>query len=338
MPFTKNYKEALNKLKQHEVVAIPTETVYGLAARIDSTRAVDKIFSTKQRPFFDPLIVHVSNVEQAKILTSFWPKSAEILAKNFWPGPLTMVLPKSELVSDVITSGLSTVGIRIPRNKLTLRLIDELGVPLAAPSANRFGKTSPTSAQHVRSEFADEVFVLEDSDSEIGIESTIVILNENSWSVARQGMITKSEIQSLFHKENIDLVYSETTKQLTPGSIEHHYMPDVPVVYFSQNFLKNKTIFQINDEVVDLIKASFSKSPEQVHNVRIKKPTEYGCFAELVLDPKVEFAARSLYSKLRLVSENKNLDFIYFCEQPFMADEQWSAILERLYKASSLRF
>jgi len=338
MPSTKNFEEALNKLKQHEVVAIPTETVYGLAARIDSKQAIEKIFSTKHRPFFDPLIVHVSSVDQAKKLTKFWPKSAEVLTNKFWPGPLTIVLPKSEIVSDLITSGLASVGIRMPNNKLTLKLIDDLGVPLAAPSANKFGKTSPTNVHHVKTEFDNKVFVLEDVDSYVGIESTIVILNKDSWSVARQGMITKSEIQNLFNDQSIDLVYSEIRKQVTPGSIEHHYMPEVPVVYFSQKFLKTTDAFQINSEIIALIKTEFSKAPDQIHDVKIIKPKKFDSFVELALDDKVELAARSLYSRLRNVSEKPELDFIYFCEQSYMTDEQWSAILERLYKASSLRF
>jgi L-threonylcarbamoyladenylate synthase len=338
MPSIKNFEDALNRLKQHDVVAVPTETVYGLAARIDSVKAIEKIFATKQRPFFDPLIVHVSSIEQAKQLTKFWPKAAQILAEYFWPGPLTIVLPKSDLVSDLITSGLSTVGIRMPNNKLTLKLINDIGTALAAPSANKFGKTSPTCVQHVKTEFNNEVFVLEDTDSQVGIESTIVILDEDSWTVARQGMITKSEIQNVFNNQNIKLVYFEKNKQVTPGSIEHHYMPEVPLIYFSNNFLKTKNLFQLDDEVLNLIQLEFLKTPDQTHDIKIKKPIKFRNFLEFTLDSRAELAARSLYFKLRDVSENKQLDFIYFCEQSYMADEQWSAIIERIYKASSLRF
>ena len=135
----------IEAFKNHKLVAIPTETVYGLSAPIDQPLLIKKIFEVKERPFFDPLIVHVSSISEAKEWVSDWPVIAQKLAERFWPGPLTLVLPKNDKVSDLITSGLDTVGLRCPNHPLTLALIKELGVPLAAPSANKFGKTSPTS-------------------------------------------------------------------------------------------------------------------------------------------------------------------------------------------------
>ena len=150
---------AANQLEQSDVVAFPTETVYGLGARIDRPEGLKKIFAIKQRPFFDPLIVHASSTEQAKTCFKEWHAMADHLAKSFWPGPLTLVMPKSELISDMITSGLDSVGVRIPNHNLALQLINAVGVPLAAPSANKFGKTSPTKAEHVKKEFGDSVLV-----------------------------------------------------------------------------------------------------------------------------------------------------------------------------------
>jgi L-threonylcarbamoyladenylate synthase len=168
---------AVEKLINGEVVGIPTETVYGLGAVISKSDAIKKIFTTKERPFFDPLIVHVSGVEQAKELSLDWSAAADILAQEFWPGPLTLVLPKKN-VSDLITSGLQTVGVRCPDHKIALEIIEKVGEPIAAPSANRFGKTSPTCKKHVLEEFNDAVFVVDGGDCSVGIESTIISVLE----------------------------------------------------------------------------------------------------------------------------------------------------------------
>ena len=150
-----NIEKYTKILLNEDVVAIPTETVYGLAGSISSEKALHKIFKTKERPYFDPLIVHVSSIEQAKEYVTDWTEITEILAQNFWPGPLTFVLPKNDKVSDTITSGLNTVAIRMPNHIKTLKLIESLGTPVAAPSANPFKKTSPTTTAHVSEYFPD---------------------------------------------------------------------------------------------------------------------------------------------------------------------------------------
>ena len=138
--------QAKEYLLKNDIIGIPTETVYGLAASILSPKAIDKVFTIKERPSFDPLIVHVSSVQQAKEYSENWDDRCEKLAQAFWPGPLTMILPKSDQISGKITAGLETVGIRMPKHDLTLELIKLLGHPIAAPSANKFSKTSPTTA------------------------------------------------------------------------------------------------------------------------------------------------------------------------------------------------
>jgi L-threonylcarbamoyladenylate synthase len=198
-----NLQLAITKLNQNQVVAFPTETVYGLGARIDSVLGINQIFSTKKRPFFDPLIVHVSSIEQAKSCFRQWNSVADTLARHFWPGPLTLVMEKSDLISDMITSGLPRVGVRIPRHIVALELLNAVGVPVAAPSANRFGKTSPTTAEHVRTEFGDEVLVLDsDIQCEIGIESTVLLVKaDNQLSLLRKGAVVKSEIEKNSEKK-----------------------------------------------------------------------------------------------------------------------------------------
>ncbi len=139
-----NIKKAADLLKSGDVVAIPTETVYGLAGSIESEKGLHKIFSTKERPFFDPLIVHVNSIDMAKSLTSSWDAACEALAQAFWPGPLTLALKKNEKVSDLITAGLDSVGLRFPSHPVAQEVIKAVGSPLAAPSANKFMRTSPT--------------------------------------------------------------------------------------------------------------------------------------------------------------------------------------------------
>ena len=134
--------QALKLLKNGGVVGIPTETVYGLAASIESEQGIDKIFSTKERPFFDPLIVHVSSIDQCRNYVTSWSRECDLLVDHFWPGPLTIILPKADSISSKITSGLPTVALRMPKHEVTLELIKKLGHPVAAPSANKFKKTS----------------------------------------------------------------------------------------------------------------------------------------------------------------------------------------------------
>jgi L-threonylcarbamoyladenylate synthase len=197
-------EKAITLLKHGGVVGIPTETVYGLAASVESSEGIDKIFSTKERPFFDPLIVHVSSIDQAKNYVKSWPKVCDILAEKFWPGPVTFILPKNNHISDKISSGLETVGIRMPNHPQTLELINKLGHPIAAPSANKFKKTSPTCAQDVEAEFQN-IFVIDGGPCDIGIESTILGFDDSKISVYRPGMVTKSQIEEILSINGINL-------------------------------------------------------------------------------------------------------------------------------------
>lgn len=219
-----NIKEAVEILKKGQPVALPTETVYGLAAPIDNAEAIQKIFKIKRRPLSDPLIVHAANLEMA--LNCFKEPSEDLikLAKIFWPGPLTLVYNKSDIISDTITADLNSVAVRIPANETFRQIINEVGGPLAAPSANFFKKVSPTNYEHIL-ESLPNLDVVKGEVSNIGIESTIYEVSTQK--ILRPGHITHKDIESIINKE---VTYSE--KLNTPGSEVDHYQPESPVYVF----------------------------------------------------------------------------------------------------------
>jgi L-threonylcarbamoyladenylate synthase len=217
------------------LVAFPTETVYGLGANALDPIAVSKIFELKGRPKFDPLIVHIADINDVKLLSSSNESRIYQLAKIFWPGPLTIVVPKSPVVPDIVTAGLQTVGIRMPNNSIALELIKKSRCPIAAPSANKFGKISPTTAEHVKKYFPKIDFILDGGKTEIGIESTVIKLNEKGFEILRHGVITREEIETIipYHSEENNSVIS------APGMIKSHYSPNKPF-YILNEKIKNK--------------------------------------------------------------------------------------------------
>lgn len=217
--------EAAVHLIAGELVAIPTETVYGLAANGLDDQAVARIFKAKNRPFFDPLILHVSSIEQAQSLCQLWPEEAEKLSHAFWPGPLTLVLPKSDKVPNIVSSDLPTVGLRMPQHSLTLELLKSLNFPLAAPSANPFGYVSPTTAEHVFDQLGDNIqAVLDGGPCRVGIESTIVKWDERGVHLLRLGAITQEQIEAVVGP--ITLADSIQGGIQAPGQLEQHYSPN----------------------------------------------------------------------------------------------------------------
>lgn len=322
--------EAIHFLQQGGLVGLPTETVYGLAAKIDDPVAVESIFKAKRRPFFDPLIVHVYNLDQAKSLCSGWDPIADSLAKHFWPGPLTLVMPKNSLVSEVITSGLPTVGIRMPNNSVALRIIKQVGIPLAAPSANQFGKTSPTLATHVLSEFPDDmVYVVDGGACEVGIESTIVSIDvgASSLKILRPGVISESQIAKVLVESNLNFKFVISEDRLmAPGQMKHHYMPTKPLVLVNDDLTVEKIIL----ETQQLIKSL----PDQEESVKLVKPDKLTSGIEVSLSSQPSLAARQLYSRLRECSES-NADFLYFRLRSYHSDSDWFGLMDRLKKAAS---
>ncbi|QDT38414.1 L-threonylcarbamoyladenylate synthase [Stratiformator vulcanicus] len=225
-------------LREGGLVAFGTETVYGLGANALDPLAVAKIFAAKQRPKFDPLIVHVSNAATARELVSDWPDRATRLSEKFWPGPLTIVLPKRECVPDLVSSGLSTVGVRVPAPDLARELLKAAGVPVAAPSANPFGRISPTTAAHVAESLGGKIdYILDGGPCTVGIESTVLSLAVSTPQLLRPGGITREEIESVIGPFGSNGDGTRRGPAPSPGMLSKHYAPRKPlsiVTSFSQ--------------------------------------------------------------------------------------------------------
>lgn len=217
-------EKAAHLLKRGKLVAIPTETVYGLAANAFDQDAVLNVFEAKERPHFDPLIVHSSSAEWVKQHVAEIPSVAQTLMDEFWPGPLTLVLPKKDIVPDVVTSGLDTVAVRVPSHPMTQDLIRLLDFPLAAPSANPFGYVSPTTAQHVEDQLGEKVdYILDGGPTKVGLESTILGFEEGKPVVFRLGGLSIDVIEDAIGKVDVSLNQSSDPK--APGMLKSHYAP-----------------------------------------------------------------------------------------------------------------
>lgn len=324
-----------NILEEGGVVGLPTETVYGLAARIDIPSAIEKIFQVKERPFFDPLIVHVSSIEMAKKVTAYWGPVAQTLAEAFWPGPLTMILPKDPSVNEMITSGLDSVGLRMPNHPLALQLIQEVGIPLAAPSANKFGKTSPTSAEHVRAEFKNEnIFVLDGGDCQVGIESTVLSIRQQpekiKLSILRRGHILKSDIEKVLLQKGFAIEFVEQVdKRESPGHMKHHYMPPIPLFVCTAKDRSIESILQEANQKLALL-------PEEIESIKIIKPKNGIHSAEVLrLSQDPVLATREFYGQLRKAAAGGK-DCLIFYREEYQTGERWEALFDRLNKAASL--
>jgi L-threonylcarbamoyladenylate synthase len=288
-------------IRAGQLVAFPTETVYGLGANALDETAIDKIYAAKGRPPSSPLIVHVSSIEMARGLAREWPEQAEKLARRFWPGPLTLVLPKQPHVPNRLTAGLDTVGIRMPAHPIAQALIREAGVPIAAPSANRFGELSPTTAQHVREALlnvaGDPVaMVLDGGRTTIGIESTVLSLAVSGAILLRPGMVSKAEIEAVIGPIRV-LGPAVDEAHPSPGLHRRHYSP------------KTK-----------LILVEGGRLPSNGRGICLQLPK----------DPR-EYAA-VLYEKLH-EADAQGWDWIAIERPP--PGEEWAAIRDRLERAAS---
>jgi len=236
-----NIQQAIEILDQDDIVAIPTETVYWLAGNIYSEKAIRKIFEIKQRPFFNPLIVHIHSLKQLETLVSHVPPLAKLLAETFWPWPLTLVMKKQPHIPDLITAGKDGVAVRMPNHPLTLNLLKELSYPLAAPSANPFGRISPTRAAHVDEYFDDSLrMILDGGDCTNGIESTIIGFEDDTPVLYRLGAVSLEDIEKVIGQ--VTIKNKEETSPNAPGMLERHYAPRTKtyltedVVKFTESF------------------------------------------------------------------------------------------------------
>jgi L-threonylcarbamoyladenylate synthase len=225
----KDIQTAIDLLKQSELVSIPTETVYGLAGNAYDVHAIAKIFEVKERPTFDPLIVHTSSMERLMNFVEEIPAKAHELGSKFWPGPLTLIMKKKQVIPDLVTSGLANVAVRIPNHPLTLKLLENIDFPLAAPSANPFGYVSPTKAGHVNHQLGNKIkYILDGGNCQVGIESTIVAFDGDEAMVLRLGGCKIEDIEKQVGKVKVNLHTSSNPS--APGMLESHYAPATPLI------------------------------------------------------------------------------------------------------------
>lgn len=252
--------KAISRWKAGELVAIPTETVYGLAADATNGEAVARIYSLKSRPQFNPLIVHVADIGTAERYVE-WTDEAEILAKAYWPGPLTFVLKRraDSPISDLVSAGGDTIAIRCPVHPIAHQLLAAWGGGIAAPSANRSGRVSPTTAQHVRDEFGDSLLVIDGGPSDVGIESTVVDLSGERPAILRPGSITRDMIDRLVGP--LGGSGQTTSAPRAPGQLESHYAPSIPVRLHATEVQPGEALLAFGPTVLASTTAILNLSP-----------------------------------------------------------------------------
>ena len=303
--------QAIALLKRGEVVAIPTETVYGLAADASNDTALRQIYAIKQRPVDNPLIVHIADVSQVLDFAKEFPPLAQKLANAFWPGPFTLVLPAKESVSKIVRGGQPTVALRVPSHPLTLQLLKESGLALAAPSANKFTQLSPTTAAHVSAGLGDSVPVLDGGACKVGIESTIVSVQGENWQLLRLGMVPEAKLHAL---AGVAALKSEKALPKAPGQHLQHYSPRTPIKLFASREDLNR--FASSQKNCAALLIGFGEAPN--------------CpYFDLPNQP--DAAAERLYDSLHQLDALK-ADML-LVQAPSSAPE-WLAVLDRLSRAA----
>lgn len=254
---SKDISKAIALLTNEQLVAIPTETVYGLAGNIYSQKAINAIFETKKRPFFNPLIVHIHSADALSNIVETVPKKAQLLAAAFWPGPITLVLKKKAIIPDLITAGKDTVAVRVPNHPTTLELLRQLPFPLAAPSANPFSSISPTTAKHVEDYFKDHItMVLDGGACKSGIESTIIGFENEEPVIYRLGSTSIEAIEAIVGPVKIKNLVTEqnlSQKEIAPdapGMLERHYAPKTKIILTDD---LNKSIKEHQDKKIGVL-------------------------------------------------------------------------------------
>ena len=316
-----NIIDAAAVIRSGGLVAFPTETVYGLGANALDAAAVAEIFAVKGRPRFDPLIVHIADPGQLTDVAESVPPLATKLIENFWPGPLSLVLEKQTCIPDIVTAGLTSVAIRCPAHELARRLIKTAGVPVAAPSANRFGAVSPTTAAHVIEQFGDEVpTVLDDGPCSVGVESTVISFVDSPDgypTLLRPGGIPLEDIEKITGKVKVRM--HEETSPASPGQLLRHYSPATPLVLASDDDLSA-------DKVQGKKKAgllSFQAPIDPAQFCAIEVLSEQGCLQE---------AAVNLFAALRRLDA---LDLDIIVARPVPEVGLGRAIMDRLRRAAA---
>jgi L-threonylcarbamoyladenylate synthase len=328
-------EKATTLLLEGKLVAIPTETVYGLGADAKNPDAIQKIYTVKGRPSTNPLIIHIPNQDAMAAWAIDIPKEAYQLAKAFWPGPLTLVLKRHPSVPKIVTGGQETVALRVPNHPLTLELLHAFQGGIAAPSANRYGKISPTTAEHVREDLGMDVsYILDGGPCKIGIESTIVYCLDPTPFILRQGNIAASAIAKVLNQTvtsvtELPLTHKANSVSIpsveVPGQSASHYAPSQPLYLLSKENLFNLAN-QYREKGQRFSVLSFSVKPE---NFKTSSTSALVQWISLPLDP--EKTAQQLYHLLRILDKEPNSCILV--EKPPL-EEEWLAIIDRLQRAA----
>jgi L-threonylcarbamoyladenylate synthase len=309
---------AVDALRDGELVAFPTETVYGLGANASNPAAVRKVFELKGRPPSHPVIVHIDQRKYLKRWVRDVSPAAEKLAATFWPGPLTLVLPRAEAVHDVVTGGQDTVAIRIPSHPMARQLLDAFGGGIAAPSANRYGRLSATRAEHVEDEFGDAVkVILDGGECQLGLESTIVSCLGDEVRMLRPGSITLGQLRNVVGEVAIG---ADKTTPRVPGSTAAHYAPGTPVTIVPGGEL-------------DALAATLSEGGQRIAVLALRLPLKtYETVTWINAGTRAEAFGHDLYANLRTL-DKAGCARILLQEVP--GDERWDAVRDRIARAAA---
>lgn len=311
-------QEAVEALRAGDLVAFPTETVYGLGANANNPDAVRKIFRAKGRPSTHPVIVHIDHPRYLQRWVRDMTDDAKKLAEAFWPGPLTLVAKRAPAVSDVITGGQDTVAIRVPNHPIAQQLLNAFGGGIAAPSANRYGHVSPTRIEHVREEFGNEVkHILDGGDCKVGLESTIVLCVGDVPRILRPGSITLSQLRAIV--PNIESGPHPSAPRV-PGTTSRHYSPRTPV-----NLIPSRRL--------ELVVNEFTERSEKVAVLAMRPPGNTSPFMTWInAGLRPELYARQLYANLRTL--DKAVAKIILVEE-VPEEERWDAVRDRIKRAAT---
>lgn len=308
-----NISLAVKVLQLEGIVAFPTETVYGLGANGLNKIAVSKIFEAKKRPSFNPLILHISSKNMLDSIASYSNNKIDLLIDKFWPGPLTLIFKKKEIVPYIVTAGLETVAVRMPDNQIALDLITKLGKPIAAPSANSFSKLSPTSAEHVVKQIGNKAdIILDGGKCNVGVESTIIEITENKQFLLRPGGVAQEDIEKVIGK--LEKKESITESPNSPGQLQIHYAPNIPIQFYEEEKAALFTNMKIGG----------------IFFCEVKNKDVFSITKVLSANNDLREAAANLFSYLHEL-ESMNLDMI-FIEKVEMKG-LGIAIMDRLTKA-----
>ena len=321
---TEQIEYAADLIIKGEIVAFPTETVYGIGADVSQVNAIEKIYSIKKRPQNNPLIVHISNLKQLKDLVSHYGEKEKLLMDKFWPGPLTILFKKHKSVPDIVTAGSEYVAIRMPSNQIALDLITKSNTPIVAPSANPSGKPSSTHHKHVKYYFENNLFCIEGGKTNIGLESTVISLNEVKPSILRLGMITQSDLEQVLGEEFI-VENKSSKKVLSPGMLYKHYAPNAEL----------KIIDKFEDFIPEIYKLDLQNKKigilASVQTIKILNLSEDIIVKSLGNKDNLLEISNNLFEKL-LEFDSSNVDIIL--TERFEGNGLDKAIMDKLERAT----